>query len=157
MTLRLDDRAALSDLVHRYAAGVDDRQFDSVIELFTHDAELILPDPPTALEPVRHHRGQAAIREAVAAVKATIRTQHAIVGEVYDADHHRGIARGRISCVAHHWVRHNDQIRDVTWHLRYQDEYRHTADAGWRIRLRTLVIDAIDTRSIRQIRPETSG
>ena len=34
------DRAALSDLVHRYAAGVDDRQFDSVAKLFTDTAEL---------------------------------------------------------------------------------------------------------------------
>lgn len=153
MTLSADDRATLSDLVHRYAAKVDDRQFDSIADLFTVDAELLLPDPPSALEPVRAHTGHAAIADAVAAVAATIRTQHAIVGEVYDVDSGHGGARGRIACIAHHWVRHDDELRDVTWHLRYVDEYQRTADGGWRIRRRQLMIDAIDTRPVRQVRP----
>jgi ketosteroid isomerase-like protein len=152
VTLSADDRAALTDLVHRYAAGVDDRQFNSVADLFTDDAELLLPDPPAALEPVKTHCGRAAIGEAVAAVAATLRTQHAIVGEVYDAGSGPGSALGRIACIAHHWMRHDDQIRDVTWHLRYADEYQLSADAGWRICRRTLTIDAIDTRPVRQVR-----
>ncbi len=147
-----DDRAALADLVHRYAARVDDRQFGSVTTLFTDDAELVLPDPPAVLEPVRVHTGLAAITEAIAAVASTIRTQHAIVGEVYDAGTHPGSARGRIACVAHHWVRHDDQLRDVTWHLRYADEYQYADTAGWRIHRRELTIDAIDTRPVRQVR-----
>ena len=157
MNLSTDERAALSDLVHRYAARVDDRQFDLVTDLFTPDAELILPNPPASLEPVRELRGHVAIRAAVAAVASTIRTQHAIVGEVYDADPRSGVARGRIACVAHHWVRDEDQSRDVTWHLRYEDEYRRTADTEWRIRLRLLTIDAIDTGPVRQVRPEPSA
>jgi ketosteroid isomerase-like protein len=157
VTLDADGRAALSDLVHRYAARVDDRQFDLVADLFTDDAELILPDPPATLEPVHRQHGHVAIGAAVAAVASTIRTQHAIVGEVYDADPRPGIARGRIACVAHHWVKHEDQTRDVTWHLRYEDEYRRVADAEWRIRFRALTIDAIDTRPIRQVRPGSSA
>jgi SnoaL-like domain len=153
VTLTAEIRAALSDLVHRYAAGVDDRQFEAVTDLFIPEAELILPEPPTSLEPVAQCRGHAAIRAAVAAVASTIRTQHAIVGEVYDADPRPGIARGRIACVAHHWIRHEDQTRDVTWHLRYQDEYQRTADTGWRILRRALTIDAIDSRPVRQVRP----
>jgi hypothetical protein len=153
MTLSADDRAALSDLVHRYAARVDDRQFGSIADLFTDDAELVLPDPPAALEPVRVHSGHAAIADAVAAVAATIRTQHAIVGEVYDTDARPSAARGRIACIAHHWVRHDEKVRDVTWHLRYADEYQRTTDHGWRIRRRELTIDAIDTRPVRQVRP----
>ena len=153
VTLTAEVRAALSELVHRYAAGVDDRQFEVVTDLFTPDAELILPDPPASLEPVTQCRGHAAIRAAVAAVESTIRTQHAIVGEVYDADPCSGVARGRIACVAHHWVRHEDQTRDVTWHLRYQDEYQRTADTGWRILRRALTIDAIESRPVRQVRP----
>ncbi|WIM90182.1 nuclear transport factor 2 family protein [Candidatus Mycobacterium wuenschmannii] len=155
MTFSAGDRAELSDLVHRYAAEVDDRQFDSVADLFTSDAELLLPDPPGSLEPVRRHHGRAAIGEAVAAVAATIRTHHAIVGEVYDADPDSGLARGRVACVAHHWVRHDDQIRDVTWYLRYADSYQRMA-SGWRIRLRSLTIDAIDSRPVRQVRPGQS-
>ena len=150
MTLSADDRAALADIVHRYAARVDDREFDSVADLFTVDAELILPDPPAALEPVRQHLGRAAIGEAVRAVAATLRTQHAIVGEVYDSGAGSDTARGRIACIAHHWVRHDDQIRAVTWHLRYDDEYQRATE--WRIRRRVLSIDAIDTRPVRQVR-----
>ena len=156
MTLTAADRTALSDLVHRYAARIDDRQFDSLAELFTEDAELVLPDPPAVLEPVTTHSGRAGISAAVGTVASTVRTQHAIVGEVYDTGHHPGSARGRISCVAHHWVRHEDQIRDVTWHLRYLDEYRRDVDGTWRIGRRALTIDAIDTRAVRVVRPVQS-
>jgi ketosteroid isomerase-like protein len=157
VTLSADDRAALSDLVHRYAASVDDRQFDVAADLFTPDAELILPDPPATLEPIRRQHGHVAISAAIAVVASTIRTQHAIVGEVYDSDPRSGVARGRVACVAHHWVRHEEQTREVTWHLRYEDEYRRAGDAGWRIRYRTLTIDAIDTRSVRHVRPGASA
>jgi SnoaL-like protein len=150
------DRAALTDLVHRYAADVDDRRFDSVAELFTEDGELTLPDPPTTLEPVHQHRGRAAIRDAAATVAATIRTQHAVVGEVYDAGPRPGTARGRIACVAHHWIEHGDQVRDATWHLRYDDEYE-CVETKWRIRSRVLTIDAIDNRQVRQVRGGSSG
>jgi hypothetical protein len=101
------DRAALTDLVHRYAAGVDDRQIDSVTALFTDTAELMLPEPPAALDPVHRHCGHAAIRTAIAAVAATIRTEHAIVGEVFDAGLQPDSARGRIACVAHHWSQYD--------------------------------------------------
>jgi hypothetical protein len=156
MTLTGLDRAALTDLVHRYAADVDDRRFDSVADLFTADAELTLPDPPTTLEPVRQYCGRTAIREAVATVAATIRTQHAVVGEAYDAGPWPGTARGRIACVAHHWIQHEDQLRDVTWHLRYDDEYV-CVDTKWWIRSRVLTIDAIDNRRVRQVRGASSG
>ncbi len=157
MTLSADDRSALSDLVHRYAARVDDRQFDLAADLFTPDAVLLLPDPPATLEPIRRQHGNVAISAAIAAVAATIRTQHAVVGEVYDSDPRSDGARGRIACVAHHWVRHEEQIRNVIWHLRYDDEYCRAADVGWRIRFRALTIDAIDTRPIRQVRPSASA
>ena len=147
------DRAALTDLVHRYAAGVDDRQFDSVTALFTDTAELMLPEPPAALDPVHRHCGHAAIRTAIAAVAATIRTEHAIVGEVFDAGPQPDSARGRIACVAHHWSQYGDQLTDVVWHLRCDDEYRRT-DAGWRIAHRVLTINAIETRPVRRLRFE---
>jgi ketosteroid isomerase-like protein len=145
------DRAALTDLVHRYAAGVDDRQFDAVTELFTETAKLMLPEPPTVLDPVDRHCGHAAIRSAIEAVAATIRTEHAIVGEVFDVGLQPDSARGRIACVAHHWSQHGDQLTDLVWHLRYDDEYRLT-DAGWRIARRALTINAIETRPMRRVR-----
>lgn len=150
------DRSALTDLVHRYAAGIDDRQFDSVVKLFTETAELVLPDPPAALHPVHRHCGHAAISAAIGPVAATIRTEHAIVGEVYDAGPRPDSARGRIACIAHHWSKDKDQLTDVVWHLRYDDDYRLT-DAGWRIAHRTLTINAIETRPVRRLRGAEPG
>lgn len=151
MTLTTSDRAAISDLVHRYAAGVDDRQFDTVAALFTDTAELAVPDPPASLEPVQRHRGRAAIAAAVATVAVTVRTEHAIVGEVYDDGPRPDTARGRIACIAHHWSRNADQLTDVVWHLRYDDDYLLT-EAGWRIAVRTLTINAIEARPVRRLR-----
>jgi 3-phenylpropionate/cinnamic acid dioxygenase small subunit len=150
--LSATDRAALTDLVHRYAAGIDDRQFDVVAELFTSTAELTVPDPPTVLNPVHRHRGQVAISAAITTVAATVRTEHAIVGEVYDAGPGADRARGRIACIAHHWTQRADQLTDVVWHLRYDDEYDLT-DAGWRIDRRALTINAIETPPVRRLRP----
>ena len=92
------DRAALADLVHRYAGAVDDRRFDDAVNLFVTDAELVVPDPPGCLTPVTHHVGHRAIRDAVRAVAAVDRTEHAIVGEVYDDAPGPGTARGRVAC-----------------------------------------------------------
>jgi hypothetical protein len=150
MTLSGRDRAALTDLVHRYAAYVDDRRFDAVADLFTEEAELTLPDPPATLEPVHRHRGHPAISAAISAVAAVIRTEHAIVGEVYDASR-PDVAHGRVTCIAHHWSQDAAQLTDVVWHLRYDDEYRLT-DAGWRTARRALTINAIETRPVRRLR-----
>jgi SnoaL-like domain len=156
MTLSADDRSALSDLVHRYAAAVDDRRFDSAAELFTATAELAVPDPPDALQPIHSHRGREAVAAAVAAVTAVARTEHAIVGEVYDAAARAGTARGRVACIAHHWSRRGDEVVDAVWHLRYDDEYELT-DAGWRIGRRALTINAIETRPARRLLPPDAG
>ena len=148
-----DDRLALSDLVHRYAAWVDDRRFDDVVALFVDHATLSLPDAPRSLEPTITHHGRDDIASAVTAVAAVARTQHAIVGEVYDAGPHEDVARGRISAIAHHWSRRDEEITDFAWHLRYDDEYVKAAD-GWRFRSRTVTIDAIETPPVRRLRPD---
>ncbi|OBI41232.1 nuclear transport factor 2 family protein [Mycobacterium colombiense] len=152
MTLSADQRAALSDLVHRYAASVDDREFEFVASLFAADAELAVPAPPADLLPIHSHRGRDAITAAVAAVAAVARTEHAIIGEVYDAAAQPGTARGRITCVAHHWSERGGELVDVAWHLRYDDQYVLT-DAGWRISRRTLTVHAIETRPVRRLLP----
>ena len=151
MTLTASDRLALTDLVHLYAAAVDDRRIHDVVELFTDTAELRLPDPPDALDPVRIHRGRDGIGTAMAALAAIDRTEHAIVGEVYASGQEPDYALGRVTCIAHHWTRHLDGVTDLVWHLRYDDEYFRTA-AGWRIHGRALTINAIETRPARRLR-----
>ncbi|EUA35393.1 hypothetical protein I552_6195 [Mycobacterium xenopi 3993] len=52
----------------------------------------------------------------------------------------------------HHWDHRGDQLVDVVWHVRYDDDYQRT-DAGWRICRRVLTINAIETRPLRRLRP----
>ena len=145
------DRVELSAVVHRYAAAVDDRDIDAAVELFTAEAELLLPNPPEVLTPVRAHRGGDAIRAALGAVTGVGRTQHSIDSEVYRNGAEADVAHGRIGGTAHHWSRQHDGITDLVWYLRYDDEYRRTP-AGWLITRRTLTIDAIETRPTRRLR-----
>lgn len=155
MTLAVADRLALADLVHLYAAAVDDRRFDDVAQLFTETAELRLPDPPRMLTPVRHLHGRDGVRAAMATLSDVERTEHAIVGEVYAETADRAYALGRITCIAHHWSVADREVTDVVWHLRYDDEYQHTP-AGWRIHGRALTVNAIDvgpTRVLRRQQP----
>ena len=157
MSLPAADRLALADLVHLYASAVDDRRFDDVLELFTETAELRLPDPARSLEPTRRHHGRDGIRSAMAALSSVTRTEHAIVGEVYAAGDNANYALGRITCIAHHWTVNGDQISDLVWHLRYDDEYMRTP-AGWRIHGRALTINAVETRPLRRLRlPRSDG
>lgn len=152
MALAVADRLALADLVHLYAAAVDDRRFGDVVELFTETAELRLPDPPQSLDPVRAHRGRDGVRSAMAALAGLARTEHAIIGEVFAAGSDADYALGRIACVAHHFSVTGDELTDLVWHLRYDDEYLRTP-SGWRIHGRALTINALETRPIRRLRP----
>ena len=145
------DRIELSALVHGYAAGVDDRDIDAVVELLSPDAELVLPNPPDVLTPVQAHRGANAIRAALDAVTTVGRTHHSIDSEVYRRSAEHDMAHGRIGGTAHHWSRHHDTITDVVWYLRYDDDYVRT-DSGWLITRRALTIDAIETRPARRMR-----
>jgi hypothetical protein len=156
MTLGIADRLALTDLVHLYAAAVDDRRFGDVVELFSETAELRVPDPPRSLDPVRQHRGRDGVRTAMGALSGLARTQHSIVGEVYAAGSEPDYALGRITCVAHHFSITDEQVTDLVWHLRYDDEYLRTR-AGWRIHGRALTINAIETRPIRRLRPHPAA
>ncbi|RAU98461.1 nuclear transport factor 2 family protein [Mycolicibacter senuensis] len=153
MSLPMADRLAVSGLVHRYAGYVDARRFDEVAELFTADAELIVPQPPEHLEPHVRHTGHAGVREALSALGGVTRTQHGILGEIYTAsDIAAGdTATGQIAGVAHHWIDSDGKLTDHVWYLRYSDVYRR-GEQGWRIAVRALSIDAIESRPARKVR-----
>lgn len=156
MTLAIADRLALTDLVHLYAAAVDDRRFADVAELFTETAELRLPEPPRHLEPVRSRHGREGVLSALETLADVTRTEHELVGEVYAPGPTTDYALGRITAVAHHWNLTAEQPTDLVWHVRYDDEYLRTS-AGWRIHGRALTINAIETRTLRRLRPALRG
>lgn len=130
----------LHQLVHTYAAWVDDRR--AVAPLFTQDGVLVVPEPPDVLLPVHEHVGHDAITRATASLEHVPLTFHAVVGEVFEG------TSGRIACVAHHVL---DQRTDLVWHVRYDDDYRLT-DQGWRFARRALTIELIETRPLKRAR-----
>lgn len=132
------DHLALADLVHRYAAGVDDRDLDAVVALFTSDATMTAPVDPGRSPGTATHDSLDAITTALGAVHRLPVTVHAVVGTVFDAVS-PDEATGRVACVAHHAFERDGGGRDDTWHVVYRDRYRRT-DAGWRFASRVLEV-----------------
>jgi hypothetical protein len=147
------DRLALDDLVHRYALLVDQRAFTAVGELFTPDAELVLPDPPASLLPTVEVLGRDAVVAALGRLTGFATTFHAVVGRIADTDPDRpDRATGRVACEAHHVsVVEDGQARDLTWYLHYDDAYAQV-DGRWLIARRALTVEAITTGAVRKVR-----
>lgn len=150
--LTVDDRLLLTDLVHRYAVLVDDRDAAGVAALFAEDGSLVSPDPPRTLEPVVEHLGRAGVERAIAPIVTLEASVHAITGVVFDPGDTPGTASGRITCSAHHLSRHEDTLRDVVWVVRYRDSYRRT-DEGWRFVRRAAALSFLESRPVRAVRP----
>jgi ketosteroid isomerase-like protein len=138
-------RQELSDLVHRYAVGVDARDWDAVAALFTDDAVLVVPEPPRTLEPAT----ERTVREAMAALDGVVRTVHEVAAEVYDVA--GDTATGRVTGAAHHLVERDSEPVDLCWRLRYADDYRRTPE-GWRFTRRELTIDVVEVRPVQKVR-----
>jgi ketosteroid isomerase-like protein len=141
------DRAALTDLVHRYAACVDDRDLDGVAALFTEDGVLARPGPGTSLEPATEVVGRAEIRRAMEVLAGIDRTVHEVTGLVLTGTG-ADTATGRVAGVAHHVTGDSDHV----WHLTYRDDYRRV-DGAWLLARRALTIVFIEDRPVRRRRP----
>jgi hypothetical protein len=141
------DRAALTDLVHRYAAGVDDRDLSAVAGLFCADGVLVVPGDPVGLTSSTVHAGRESVESALQQVRALPATMHAIVGLVIEPGTGPDEASGRAACIAHHVVARHDGARDETWHVVYRDRYRRTS-VGWRIARRELQVQFVERRPV---------
>ena len=149
--LTAEDRMLLTDLVHRYAVLVDDRDATGVAGLFVEGGSLVSPDPPGTLEPVVEHLGREGVERAIAPIVTLAASVHAITGAVFDAGDRPGTASGRVTCSAHHLGRHDDTWRDVVWVVRYRDSYRRT-DEGWRFVRRAAALSFLEARPVRAVR-----
>jgi len=145
--LPVEDWVAVHDLVHRYAACVDDRDFTGAAALFGSDGVFVLPEPPRDYGPVAEHRGPAAIATALSVLEHVLLTAHGVTGAVFDAGDGPDVATGRIRCAAHHLSGSDDQLTDAVWHLRYRDRYVRTA-SGWRIGRREVHLDLVETHRV---------
>ena len=125
----LADESDLRDLIHRYAFGLDTRDWDMWRSVFTDEVVMDMsdyePDPPPQRRPADTYL--AYVRRLFAGFDAT---QH-FIGT------HRFIIDGdRATIVAHmraeHWVTSGQGGDRYTMYGTYTDECVRTAD-GWRI------------------------
>ncbi|KQZ75578.1 nuclear transport factor 2 family protein [Nocardioides sp. Root151] len=145
------DLVELRHLVHRYAGAVDDRDPAGVAGLFTDDGVLATARPPTHLDPVEEHVGQAGVRAAMEQVLGLRGTFHAACGEVFTAGTDADTATGRIACEAHHYTDSPDGPRDLVWTVTYRDHYRRTP-AGWRFSRREVHVGSVRTQTLKAVR-----
>ena len=143
------DVLALTALVERYAALVDDRDFEALGALFTEDAVLRQPRPPRRMAPDDEVHGRAAIVANFGRVGRLLATQHAVVGKAFTATD--AGAEGRIAAIAHHVSADGDRLIDHAWHLTYLDRYRRDG-ADWLIAERTLRLEWIEQRTVTAVR-----
>ena len=151
ITIEIVDYIALSDLVNRYASLVDSRLFSDVIRLFAEDGELIVPEPPSSMAPVKRIFGRESIKSDLSRLSDFELTFHELVGQVFEPGVSPEYASGRIKCVAHHVLRKGSEHTDLIWHLHYSDSYRKF-DEKWLLVRREICVDMIDVRSPKRVR-----
>lgn len=130
-----DDRFALHDLVHRYAAYVDDRELDRAAALFALEGELVPPGAAAAV-------GRPAVRAALAGVERVGATRHTVTGIVLDRTGPHVVV-GRVSAEAHHLTGDTDHV----WHVVYRDVYRRL-DGRWHFARRALTVEFTEDRAV---------
>jgi ketosteroid isomerase-like protein len=127
-----------AELAHRYAAYVDASDVDRLVALFTPDCVLVVPDPPTHLEPFVEHHGPGGVRAALAPLASFTSTRHEVSSVAVEG------STGRVTGTAHHFL---EDGTDLRWQVRYDDEYSQDGD-GWRIARR-----AVTALAIERVRP----
>ena len=143
------DRLDLVELTARYAAAVDQRDWDGAADLFALGGVLVTPDPPHSMEPVVDRAGRDAVREAVSRLHRFARTVHHLTGSVWHADGDG--ASGRTTAVAHH-VEEGAEARTWVWHLVYDDRCVRSED-GWQFARRALTLVLVETRPVFKVLP----
>ena len=118
---RVEDRAAIQDLVLRYGFLVDDKEVDAVAELFATDARLVTRRGAVKGE------GREAIRAYFAERLALLGpTNHVTHGTVVDFGDDPDVATGSTGSHAEIWVNGDPMLAA----LRYDDTYRRV-DGRW--------------------------
>lgn len=124
----MHDILAIQQLAYRYAHNVDQREYDAFAQVFTEDAQLLLPS--LSLD------GLPAICAAIRHIEQFKRTLHHTHNVLVDFSGDSAI--GEVYCVAEHILDGKDGREwKLDWGIRYEDELTRTA-AGWRITRRRL-------------------
>ncbi len=147
--LAVEDRLDLAELVGRYAAAADQRDWDGLADLFARGGLLVTPDPPRSLAASVEHAGRDAIRAAVAKLESFARTVHHVTGSVWHADGDGAV--GRTTTTAHH-VESGPEPGSWVWHLVYDDRCVRSPE-GWQFSRRALTLVLIEARPVAAVLP----
>lgn len=120
----LEDRAAITHLVHEYARVYDQGDHDAMADLFTNDARIDYG--PALGGPLE---GRKSIRTWLEGIYAFRRTSHHVSNvQVW----FEGPDRARGTCYVLAWHEWPDERPNAVLYGRYEDVYLHTPE-GWRI------------------------
>jgi ketosteroid isomerase-like protein len=134
----IEDELALRALAAGYAAGVDRRDAERFLAVFTPEARLWLYDAGVHDEPRGVLHGTAELARVIERIAAYDRTFHFLGQSVYTVDGDE--AQGEVHCIARHLTVDRHGAADFTMHIRYADTYRR--DGGeWRIADRHVLVD----------------
>ena len=142
----VEDRLAISDLVHAYAQGVDRRDADAVAALFTQEGTFVAYATPGATEPTSRSQGRPAIAKAIGTARYYRQTTHTIGSHLATVTGDR--ATGETRCVAYHVLGDEGAETLLVWHIRYLDAFTRTPD-GWRFEDRELRVDLVTDQPLR--------
>ena len=136
----LADRAAIHDLSLRYAQGVDRRDYDTLVALWTPDAVLVRDGQSIGTGPAE------IAANIVARMKARYRATLHVVANVLPTVRGDGAA-SETYCLAHHWWREGTAKIVKIIYIRYLDTLVRQ-DGQWLFKRRDLVVEHEDTNPI---------
>ncbi|WP_078290085.1 nuclear transport factor 2 family protein [Mycobacterium sp. D16R24] len=142
-----DDRLAIQDLVARYASAADRRDVDTLVGLFSPDAELVRPPVLLRRGDSAALQGRQAIADSIVAALAPLRATYHLLGQ-QSATVNGDTATGEVYCMAHHIYLRGDEHRDNVLAVRYLDTYER-GPTGWVFTRREPVVVFSEDRPVR--------
>jgi hypothetical protein len=142
----LQDRVAISDLVHAYAQAVDSRETQTAANLFVPEGELLVGATPDGRSP-SSRKGGDSINEALKWIAQYRSTFHEITSHSVKLDGDR--ASGQTGCEAHHVSGQEGSETDRVWFINYFDDFVRETD-GWRFAKRQLRVEFIEEHPLKQ-------
>ncbi|WP_078324560.1 nuclear transport factor 2 family protein [Mycobacteroides salmoniphilum] len=142
-----DDRLAIQDLVARYASAADSRDVDTLVGLFSTDAELVRPPALLRRGDSAALQGRQAIADSIVAALAPLHATYHLLGQ-QSAIVNGDTATGEVYCMAHHIYLRGDEHRDNVLAVRYLDTYER-GPTGWVFTRREPVVVFSEDRPVR--------
>lgn len=126
---------SLRSLAVSYASGVDLRSVERLLSAFHPEGSLVVHRPSTepSSDPavLSGHEEILRVFDRLARYEATF---HLLGQSSYRRD--RDDISGEVYCVANHYLRADDGVRNEVMYIRYDDRYLQGTDGEWKIQRR---------------------